>query len=666
MRRLPGIGKASWILDSALVFLATAYLIWPLFTVEYTDKWASIESTFIADARFLRDHWPHPRWQPLWYTGTRFDYVYPPALRYGTAGLAKLSPRISPARAYHLYIAFFYCLGIAGVYVLARTAGGSRLAAIVVAMAVATVAPSFLFIDEIRRDARASWSEPQRLGALVRYGEGPHMTAVAILGFALAFSIQALRTGGARWIAAAALACALVVSNNFYGATALAMFFSILLWSWWITHQDNRMFLRAAGVGALAWGLTAFWLTPSYIGVTLANLRFVSERGNRWSQWVFLAVAIAYMKLSERWARGRREHAYLVFLTGALIFFLLNVIGNYYLKFRIIGEPGRMLPELDLVILLAGGEFLRRLSSGVRWRIPRRALAAVLILLLFYSVRRYIRNSWNVYIADFGVKERLEYQITDWLARNMPAARSYTTGTVRFWFNAWYDLAELGGGSEQGLLNPVVQPATWRLGGDEDARYCILWMLATGVDAAIVHDEKSKEHYHDVVHPRKFDGLLPVVYDDGQGNRIYKVPRRWPSLARVVETSKLDQMPLLAEDPPKLQLQALADVLENGPDAPTETRWEGADRLHVRAGVHEGESIFVHVAYDSPWRAYSDGRPLPVRKTQLNFLRIDAPPGIHDITLEFTLPWENVAGRAISALSLAAVMAMVLYGRRPR
>lgn len=38
----------------------------------------SIESSFIAEARFLVEQWPHPQWQPLWYAGTRFDYLYPP------------------------------------------------------------------------------------------------------------------------------------------------------------------------------------------------------------------------------------------------------------------------------------------------------------------------------------------------------------------------------------------------------------------------------------------------------------------------------------------------------------------------------------------------------------------------------------------------------------
>ena len=67
------------------ILLCVVLFIAPLLRIEYFDNWGSIDSTFIADARFLMEHWPHPLWQPLWYCGTRFDYIYPPAIRYGTA-----------------------------------------------------------------------------------------------------------------------------------------------------------------------------------------------------------------------------------------------------------------------------------------------------------------------------------------------------------------------------------------------------------------------------------------------------------------------------------------------------------------------------------------------------------------------------------------------------
>src|SRR5215472_14640217 len=137
------VWRAEW-LDCSAVFLAAAVLILPLWRIEYLNNWGSIDSTFIADARFLQEHWLHPLWQPNWYCGTRWDYIYPPALRYGTASLSLLAG-VSTARAYHLYTAFFYTLGSVSVYLLIRAAAGTRAWGWIGAAATALLSPSFLF-----------------------------------------------------------------------------------------------------------------------------------------------------------------------------------------------------------------------------------------------------------------------------------------------------------------------------------------------------------------------------------------------------------------------------------------------------------------------------------------------------------------------------------------
>jgi hypothetical protein len=72
---------------------------------------------------------------------------------------------------------------------------------------------------------------------------------------------------------------------------------------------------------------------------------------------------------------------------------------------------------------------------------------------------------------DAGLSEPREYRISDWHAKNRAQARVMATGSVRFWFDAWHDLAQLGatwrnlaqlgGGSDQGLMNPLVTNAQW-------------------------------------------------------------------------------------------------------------------------------------------------------------------------------------------------------------
>ena len=81
--------RRTWLLDFAVIALLASALIWPIFKTKYYENWLSIDATFIADGRFLSENLPHPGWNPLWYGGTRWDYIYPPALRYGTALLSK-------------------------------------------------------------------------------------------------------------------------------------------------------------------------------------------------------------------------------------------------------------------------------------------------------------------------------------------------------------------------------------------------------------------------------------------------------------------------------------------------------------------------------------------------------------------------------------------------
>ncbi len=656
--------------DSVLLFALAAALIAPLFRLKYMDNWSSIESTFIADGRFLKEHWPHPGWQPLWYCGTRFDYIYPPALRYGTALVAKNLP-IIPAKAYHIYTALLYCVGIAGVYLLVVGARSRRVAWLA-GLAAATLSPSILFIGYLFEEARAIRLMPQRLSVLVRYGEGPHMSSFALIPLALAAAFQGLRRGRPGWLALAAVLSALVVSNNFYGASALAMFFPVLVWAVWITERDNRVWLRAAFIAVLAYGLTACWLSPSYLRVTVENLKLVSEPGNAWSRWLALGVAAAFAAVSARLARGRPERAWGVFVWGSLVFFALNVLGQHYWKFRVAGEPLRLVPELDLVLILAALEALRWMW-GWRWplrpawarRLPA-GCAALLVLLAFSTARHYVRHAWEYFPRDTRFDQRIEYRITNWMAKNLPDARALASGSVRFWYDAWHDLAHVGGGSEQGLLNSRVYMAQWQILLGENPEPAILWLQALGADAVIVHDKESKEQYHDFVHPRKFAGVLAVLYDDHEGNYIYRVPRRFPGLARVVDAARAAALKPVASDADVGNLRAYTELAEHGPDAPASCRREGPDVLRIRATLGTGQAVLVQETFDPYWRAYSGGRRLTVRKDVMDFMLIDAPAGEHDIRLVFETPLENRIGRAATVVSGGAVILLWALALRRR
>ena len=649
------------LLDLFLIFLFAAVLIRPLFKAKYLDKWASIESTFISDARFLVQHWPHPQWQPLWYAGTRFDYIYPPMLRYGTAAISKVTG-FWPVKAYHFYISFFYCVGIAGVYLLVRVGMKSRGAAWLAAVATALMSPSLLLLKQFRMDA---WKLlPVRLGVLAKYGEGPHMTALAWVPIALAFAWRALDRRRPSDIALAAISCMLVVANNFYGATALAVLYPILFWSFWITRQDKRILLPAAVIPVLAYGLTAFWLVPSYFRVTTHNMKYVSEHGTTWSIWIALAVAVAFAMATDKFARGKPERTWGVFVSGCVIFFSLNVLGNNFFNFRVSGEPLRLVPELDLVLILGMVTLLAWL-----WRRPSlapRIVAAVIMLIAFYTTKGYVRHAWHMFPLWPDYQSRIEYRITDWLAQNMPDARVQATGSVRFWFNAWHDLAQVGGGSEQGLLNDLVENAQWEVNLGQSPEPSVLWFKCLAVDAVYVSDKRSQEIFKDFQFPQKLAGVLPVAYDDSEGNVIYRIPRRFPARARVVVTERMNAVTSPQFNDDVANLRAYADVIENGPETPTSLRREGTDAMVAHARLEPGQSLVVQETYDPAWRARSGANELAVHKDPIGFMRIDAPPGDQEIRLEFVTPLENYIGRVLTGISVLVAGLLIAIDARKR
>lgn len=645
--------------DFLLIALLAAALIWPLFRTRYLDKWASIESTFISDARFLKEHWPHPLWQPLWYGGTRFDYIYPPALRYGTAALAKFYP-MAEARAYHIYTAFFYCIGIAGVYLLARLGSGSRGTGWLAAAAAASLSPAFLFLPLWKNDY---WlHHPIRLGVLVRYGEGPHMTAFALLPVALAAALTALR-GRRRTAAtaAAAILCALVVSNNFYGAVALAVCFPLLLWSVWLAGRHDGVAWPALAIPALAYGLTAFWLVPSYLRVTTSNLKLVAAPGNAWSIWVALGAVAIYGFVTARWARGRPDRFFLVFAGGLAFFFALDVLGSQYFDFRVAGEPSRLTPELDLALILLAAEGLRWLWT--RDTAAARALALAIALVSFATALPYLRHAWAIVVPDMNYRDRLEYRLTEWVGEHLPGERALATGSVRFWYDAWRDLPQLGGGSDQGIINQTVNQA-YLSATNDDVASARAWLLAYGVGAAIVHGKNSREIYHDFVYPESFAGVFPALFDNGQDDVIYRIPRRFPDPARVVETARIAAVEPIGLQANPAALRAYAEAMEHGPDARARLQWDGTEAFQIDAELALGQSIVAQAAYDPQWKAESAGRTLPIRKDPLGQMWIEAPPGRHAIHFTFDTPLENKIGRTISALSGCVALALILGGFR--
>jgi hypothetical protein len=199
-----------------------------------------------------------------------------------------------------------------------------------------------------------------------------------------------------------------------------------------------------------------------------------------------------------------------------------------------------------------------------------------------------------------------------------------------------------------------------------NSQAAILWLQAMGVDVMYVPGPTSEDTYKDIQHPERFAGVTPLLYDDGQGNALYRIPRRYPARARVVQAARLD-----ARRPPRTTydaeyLRAYVDVVENGPDSPVTLDRQGTDAMLLRAKLSPGQVILVQETYDPAWQAWSNGQRLPIHADAMGFMVIQAPPGEHQVRLAFLMPAENRVGWVLTGISLLLLAVLAAQAMRPR
>jgi len=242
-----------------------------------------------------------------------------------------------PVKAYHFYTTFFYCLGIVGVYFLMRAAGRARGFAFSARRPPRSMSPALLFMKDMRLDSEHL--VPVRLTVLLRYGEGPHIAALALIP-------SLWHSRGSRSIAAAPPGWPSPPSPAPPWCPPISM--APLRWRCstppgleLLDHPPPfQLATTAILIPLLAYGLTAFWLTPSYLRITAHNMQYLPEHGTgtMWSLWVAIAVATAYVYVTRKLAQSRAERAWPLFIGGLVLFFSLDVLGHHYFGFNVAGR----------------------------------------------------------------------------------------------------------------------------------------------------------------------------------------------------------------------------------------------------------------------------------------------------------------------------------------
>jgi hypothetical protein len=636
------------------VALVNIALVTPLYRVEYTDQMGSIEASFISLARYILDHFPDLQWFPLWYTGVPFQNTYTPLLPLSVAALAAAA-RIPPGLAYHALTAALYCLGPVALFWLVHRLSGSRTQALFAGLAWSLFSPSYFLIPEVHRDA-LNYFDVRRFQVLFEYGEGPHIASIALMLAAMACLDAAVRKGGLwRWLLCSA-ALAATVLCNWFGGFALAVFVLCYLLA------RGRGWLRTAGAGAYAYLLISPWIPPSTIAVIAFNAQFAVGRFPFTPRHALYAGLFALALAGLVWALGRAraplEIRFAVLLAAS---FTGVVIGWYWLRIAVVPQPSRYQLEFDLAICLLGAAVGERLA---RFLPPRlRLVVGSALALACVPFTLDLREVTLPLVKAIDIRSTIEWRTANWIDGHMRGARVYAPGSIAFWFNAFSDVAQLTGGTDQADIQRVAPAVRYQLLTGPDGAVARDWLRIYGCDAVIVSGPASEEQFKPYAYPRKFEGVLPVVWRESDV-AVYAVPRRSPTLAHVVRRADLAQR-FPARNPSQLaDLQPFLAALEDRSLPEATFRWMGTRQARIAADLRPGYLIAVQVAYHSGWSARVNGETRRVWGDPLGLTIVEPRcDGPCVVDLAYDGGMEMTFFRALSWLCLAAGAGAAVFPR---
>jgi len=629
-------------------------ICWRLFKAEYTDHFDSIEGSFIAIARFLSTHWRDFSWWPFWHCGMPYQDTYVPLLHLVVAATASLA-HISAARAYHSVVGAGYALGPAALYLLAVRLGAHRGAAFLAGLTYSLFSPSTLIMPDVARDVGGFWYA-RRLQVLTMYGEGPHVTALALIPIAILALENALTKRTGRALALASAAIALVFLTNVPGTMSLGL--TVFCWICVQPAGKRRSAWLLAGLASFfAYALACCGLPPSSLRVTFGNAGPMhSGFTNSLRYGPLLLILVLAVVAGVGWLLSRTPAPLLVrfaILQSGLIAAL--AIKANALTFELLPQAGRLHLEMEMGMCLLIGMG----AWTVYHCIPHWIRPIVLALALAPVGVQFSNYRWRAHhdISYADITRRSEYSTARWLEANLPGRRVYAGGSTSFWLNAFADDPQMVGCCEQNQSLPLLAELPYIIDYGVDARTTELsanWLRAFGVQALVVNSDASTDIYKDVRDPRRFERLFTALHEEN-GDTIYGVLPRDASLAHVLRPG--EQVPLgpahyNTVDPSKY---VAAITSPSRPAAALE--WIRSGEARIRAKLGRGDLVSVQVAWFPGWKAWVNGQRRPVERDGLGFLLIQPDcAGDCEVTLRWTgrpdLPFAAFVSAA--ALILAA------------
>ncbi len=645
------------------LFALNAVIVWPLFRAEYLDDFQSVEGIFITFGRFLVEYWPHASWFPWFDAGMPFENSYLPLVSFLVAGIAFLG-RCSPAHAFHILTALACSLGPVFLFLFARKLSGRSAPAFLAAVAWSLLSPSVL-IPDLLRDNGTAWAS-RRLVDVIGYGETPHNLSVSLLPLALLLVELFLERRTARRFVVAVLGVAAMMLSNTFGIVVICI--SVVMLAMVRDRLRWTNLLEAAAILTAAYLLICRFLPPSLARLIATSAQTIG--GDFRFTWKVRLIGVAFAALLLLVWLGMRRVPDITLRFAALFatcFAAIPVL-FFWQNISFLPQPSRYQLEMDLGVCLLAVYALYPAVSRLPSKFALAAAALVAILFGWATFKNCEATRSLVHPVD--ISHTVAFREARWIGGHLPGQRVLLAGENEYWFNLFADNPQLSAGHDPSAPNWIQRVAVYQIysgqaAGDQDAAISMLWLKAFGTAAIAVPGPASLDQYHAVTHPKKFDGLLPLLWRENDDS-IYQVPLRSTSLAHVIPASAIvRRRPLhgVDVDPVRPYVAALDDA-----SLPTASLvWASPERGQIFTTVGAGQEVSLQVNYDPGWQAHMDGRPLRVTPDQIGLTVIEPDrSGKCIIDIEFSGGTERRICSAISLATIAGLLAMFFWrGLKP-
>ena len=617
---------------AALLFAANLLVLGPWLLTDFSNQPWNNGFVYMGISRMFRDgSWG---WNPLEYGGAPLHYLYPPIFHV----LVGAMPVRSIGLAFHLVTGIGYALVPVALYVLARQLFEGRLLPVFVAIVYSVFpAPVYVF---------ATWGNlaipyfhaPWGFVTLVGYEEAAHT-------FALSFTLLSIAAAWRdRWLIATLFAAA-VLLTNWPALIGLVLLLGALA-------VAKRAPLRTVALGGTAYGLSAFWITPGYIvSASLLNrvvLRHTAAGApfNRTAWLVLISCAVLIGVALWRSVPPRI----------ALLLAWVAITGAVVLTFTLTGAnvlpwPHRFMLEFNIGLVLMGAGLISFAPS--KWQC---VLVAIVLVVGGFAAFPFVRHAWKVEPPAEDPRGGAAYQVAEWLNKHAGGARSYVAGELDGALALWSNVPQVGG-SGQDVSNFLIFAADRQIGygcGVDSERIAELWLRALNVGYIAVHGAASREYFHWFTQPERF-AAMPLAWDNGAGDTIYRVPGFDGQEAVVVDRDELGRLPRFTSTRDAAFLDAY--VRWAAGKRPAKIRWTSAGEATLDESLLPSEAILVRINNDRGWHVNNG----VTESDPIGFLLIDGTNG-RQIRLEFKAAWDVWLGRAITGVMILGLF----FFRGPR